>query len=258
MADGATSTPRRELLYVVMPVYNEEASIAGVVREWVSTLEASSVDFRLLVLDDGSRDGTPRVLAALAQREPRLELIYKQNSGHGKTCLIGYQETISRGASWVLQIDSDGQCDPQYFAAVWARRQNAPAVFGVRVHRDDGFGRSVISWICRHVTHALSGAPVRDPNVPYRLLRSDLLAAAIEGFPRDFKLANILLSVIVQQALEKRGEFVEIGFRRRSGGEPSVKWGRFAVEGVLLGRSLWRAKSHALSRARAIARLSYE
>jgi len=255
MAEVAVLAAHGERLYVVIPVYNEQASVGHVIRDWVSTLDALAIDFRLLALDDGSHDDSASVLAALARAEPRLELICKPNSGHGKTCIFGYREAISRGATWVLQIDSDGQCDPQYFAAVWRRRTRAPAVFGVRLSRDDGFGRSVVSWLCERVTRALSGASVRDPNVPYRLLRSDLLAAAIEDFPSDFKLANILLSVIVQRALEGRVEFVEIGFRRRAGGEPSVKWAKFAMEGLSLSRSLWRSKEHAAARARAVAQL---
>jgi dolichol-phosphate mannosyltransferase len=256
MADGATSMSHGELLYVVIPVYNEELSVANVIREWATALQALAIDFRLLVLDDGSSDGTAEVLAALAPAEQRLEIVRKSNSGHGQTCIAGYREAILRGAHWVLQIDSDGQCDPQYFATVWARRKHAPAVFGVRVNREDGLGRSVISWLCQHLTRALSGVSVRDPNVPYRLLRSDLLATAIDGFPADFKLANILLSVIVQQGLRDRRELVEIGFRRRTGGQASVTWTKFAREAALLSRSLWRAKGHAAARARAVARFS--
>src|SRR5207302_137437 len=107
-----------DLLYVVMPIYNEQASIGGVVREWKECLQKVAPDHRILILNDGSKDNTAQVLADLAASTPGLEVVNKPNSGHGRTCIMGYEEAIRRGARWIFQIDSDGQCDPQYFASL--------------------------------------------------------------------------------------------------------------------------------------------
>jgi dolichol-phosphate mannosyltransferase len=243
-----------ELLYVVMPIYNEQTSIGEVVREWKETLGKSAPDHRILILNDGSKDNTAQVLADLAAATPGVEIINKPNSGHGQTCIMGYREAIQRGARWIFQIDSDGQCDPQYFAAVWARRAECAAVYGKRVDRDDGVARKVISFFCRLATHISTGVNVRDPNVPYRLMRADVLAPAIVDFPQDFGLANILVSVIVQKGLGPKMGFVPIGFRDRTGGEASVKWGKFVTEGMKLYSALLTKRPYIAARASAVAK----
>jgi dolichol-phosphate mannosyltransferase len=243
-----------ERLYVVMPIYNERASIGAVVREWKACLDTAAPDHRILILNDGSKDDTAQVLADLAAATPGVEVINKPNSGHGRTCIQGYGEAIQRGARWVFQIDSDGQCDPQYFPAVWQERGRCAAVFGKRVDRDDGLARKVISWFCRLATHIATGVPVRDPNVPYRLMRSDALRAAIVDFPLDFGLANILVSVVLQKGLRDKLGFVSIGFRDRTGGEPSVKWMKFVTEGWKLYTALLTKRPYISARAAEVAR----
>lgn len=242
-----------ELLYVVMPAYNECATVAAVVREWAQVFDALSLRWVLLALDDGSKDDTLAVLEALRAELPNLEVVAKPNSGHGQTCIEGYRLALARGADWVFQIDSDGQCDPRYFAALWRGREQHPVVFGRRRHRDDGEARRVISWMCTLATRAITGVAVHDPNVPYRLMRADVLSHAVVEFPGDFKLANVLLSVVLQKALAERLGFVEIGFRERAGGQPSVKWTQFAGEGVKLCRELVATRGFAARRAGVIA-----
>jgi glycosyltransferase involved in cell wall biosynthesis len=244
-----------ERLYVVMPIYNEEASVAEVVREWKACLEQVAPDHRILILNDGSKDNTAEILAGIAASTPGIEVINKPNSGHGRTCIYGYGEAIARGARWVFQIDSDGQCDPRYFASVWARRATHLAILGQRVDRDDGLARKFISLFCRVATHVATGVPVRDPNVPYRLVRADVLAAAVRDFPADFGLSNILVAVIVQKGLGRRMAFEPIGFRDRTGGEPSVKWMKFVTEGWRLYAALIGKRAHVAARAAEIAHL---
>ena len=58
------------------------------------------------------------------QLGPRLEILDRENRGHGQSCLQGYRIARERGVPWVFQIDSDGQCDPRFFEGLWqqARR----------------------------------------------------------------------------------------------------------------------------------------
>ncbi len=241
------------MLYVVMPIYNEESSIGAVVAEWKACLEAAAPEHVILILNDGSKDGTAAVLQRLAAETEGVEVIDKPNSGHGQTCIRGYREAIARGAAWVFQIDSDGQCDPQYFESAWALRDRKAAVFGKRIDRDDGAARKVISFFCRLATQIATGVPVHDPNVPYRLMRADVLRAAIEDFPTDFNLANILVAAILQKGLGDAMGFVPIGFRDRTGGQPSVKWTKFVTEGWKLYTALGRARPTLRARAAGVA-----
>ena len=109
-------------LLIIVPVYNEQAAVAAVIGEWLPVIAAHVARFRFLVIDDGSTDGTRSVLDALCARYgPRLEIISRPNRGHGQTCLEGYRTALDRGVPFVLQIDSDGQCDPRFFGGLWAQ-----------------------------------------------------------------------------------------------------------------------------------------
>ena len=80
---------------------------------------------------------------------------------------------------------------------------------------------------------------VRDSNVPYRLIRSDVMEKIVENVPADFYLANIYVSVLVQ----RNGgiKWVPIHFRNRSGGSPSVKTFSFMKHGIKLFKQLRNA-----------------
>ena len=239
-------------LIVVIPVYNEEASIGHVIQEWYAALEALNIDYRFLIVNDGSTDGTKAQLAHLKSQFPVIEVINKSNSGHGQSCITGYKAAISRQARWVFQIDSDGQCDPQYFPTCWQFREAFPVVFGQRLQREDGFFRSLISVFNRLAVWLATGVSVPDSNVPYRLMRRDVLATAVTQFPPNFYLANILIAVILKKGLAQNIKHVPINFRQRYGGEASVKWVKFATLGWELVRSLRRHRHFVSQKSREI------
>jgi hypothetical protein len=122
----------------------------------------------------------------------------------------------------VMQIDSDGQCDPGYFHEFWAKRSEADCVFGHRVQRDDGPLRMLTSKICKLGSTLLGGRDMVDPNVPYRLMRREVLAAALQKIPASFDIHNVALTYILKQCLSVRWEYVPIRFRDRQGGSNSI------------------------------------
>ena len=220
-----------------MPVYNEEEAIVPVLTEWRGELaQTIGADrFAILVVDDGSTDQTPARLAALAW--PELRVHRHTNRGHGQSCLVGYIEAEKMGAPLVFQIDSDGQCDPAGFAAVWARRADAVAVYGRRTSRDDGAARRFISAVLRASLKLVRGTRLNDTNVPFRLYRTPAAAAAARRVPADFNLANIAMALL----LEPQG-FIElpIHFRDRVGGQPAVRLWGFAPKALRLHRDVFR------------------
>ena len=191
--------------------------------------------FAILVIDDGSTDRTPARLAQLGW--PELRVHRHTNRGHGQSCLVGYIEAEKLGSPLVFQIDSDGQCDPVGFAAVWARRADAVAVYGRRTSRDDGAARRFISAVLRASLKLTRGTRLNDTNVPFRLYRTPAAAAAARRVPADFNLANIAMALL----LEPQG-FIElpIHFRDRVGGQPAVSLWGFAPKALRLHRDVFR------------------
>ena len=223
-------------LFVVMPVYNEEESITGVLHEWVPVLRSCTKDFTLCVLNDGSKDRTLQILRELEKKIPELEVIDKPNSGHGQSCIQGYRTAVERGAQYVLQLDSDGQCDPSFFPAFWAERARHDVIYGFRNRREDGIQRYVISRFVSLYALLATGIWVKDANVPYRLIKRSALEEIVRMVPPSFNLANILVAVLHQR--QYGIHWINIFFRKRSGGTASG--GKNVMFFVREGRRLYQ------------------
>jgi dolichol-phosphate mannosyltransferase len=225
-------------LAIVMPVYNEEAAIREVVLEWLPVLD--DIKGFLLIMDDGSTDGTPQILRELRDCHPdRIELISHSNRGHGQTVLAGYREACQRDARFVFQIDSDGQCDPRFFPAIWRLRNDFDVIYGRRVVRRDGWTRTLATWVVRIAVFCSTGVICEDANTPYRLMRTEKLREAVDQVPPTFDLANIALAVQLKRAHWKHAS-VPIVFRPRLAGESKVPLSEFAKKALELVRDLSR------------------
>lgn len=226
-------------ILLVMPVYNEQASVRKVVTEWFQEVSDWTENFVFLAIDDGSKDGSLKILNRLREQlGPRFEVVSHTNRGHGQTCLAGYRVAIERGIPWIFQLDSDGQCDPQFFFRLWRMREKHDVIYGVRTRRDDGFRRILASFVLRYFLFAVTGAMCRDANVPYRLMRTDVVAKHIHRIGPDFFLANVALSVLLRKDHSVRTGYVQIHFRERYGGEPTVKLSNFGGKAFELRRQL--------------------
>ena len=228
-------------LMVVMPVYNEQASVRKVASEFFEEVQNWTECFVFLAIDDGSTDDTLRLLERLrSQFGERFEIHSRPNRGHGQSCVEGYRIAAERGVPWVLQIDSDGQCDPQYFFRFWRLRDRADVIYGLRTRRDDGWRRVVASMVLRAYILVLFQTVCLDSNVPYRLMRTTAIAAHLPRIPADFSLANIGLAILLKNDRALRHAYVPFHFRERYGGEPSVKFSLFGRKAVDLYRDIRR------------------
>ncbi|WP_395750212.1 glycosyltransferase family 2 protein [Prosthecobacter sp.] len=226
-------------LLVVMPVYNESASVRKVVNEWFTEIENWTGKFVFLAINDGSTDGTGDILLQLRGKfGERLEIVDRENRGHGQSCLQGYRLAIERGIPFIFQLDSDGQCDPQYFFRFWRDRNKFDVIYGVRKRRDDGWRRVIASMVLRLTLLVFTRVNCADANVPYRLMRTAACADTINRIHAQFFLANVGLTVLLRHQPGIMEGLVPIRFRERYGGEPSVPLGKFATRAVEMVRQL--------------------
>jgi glycosyltransferase involved in cell wall biosynthesis len=212
-------------LFIVMPAYNEEANIESVVEQWHPVAKKISNGSTLMIINDGSRDSTFLKLTDLAKRYPCLIPVDKPNSGHGSTCLFGYRESIRSGADYIFQTDSDGQTDPGEFWKFWDKRNEYDFIVGSRNSRQDGFGRKVVSGVLRLVVWSIFGTRVKDPNTPFRLMKSKRLEKILKTIPDDFFLSNVIISTIAVKWHE-RCLWIPITFKPRQGGKNSINFRR--------------------------------
>jgi len=180
-------------LSVVMPVYNEVAGLAGVIadiREHVLDVVAGS---ELIVVDDCSTDGSAGVVAAEAAHDPRIRLVTNDtNSGHGPTVRRGLDESLGE---WIFHLDSDGQVDVSEFAMLWAARERADLVLGMRLDRHDPWHRLVLTRFTRVVVSALSRRRVPDGNVPFKLVRRSLFGHLAGSMPASAFAPSLMLVI---------------------------------------------------------------
>ena len=184
----AVDTPE---LTVVMPVYNEEKLIEGVVSDWQCELRRFSIRYELVLYNDGSTDKTKAVLEQLAERSPELVVKTHSNRGHGPTILRGYSE--AKG-DWILQMDSDGEMDPAEFQQLWSAREKYDLILGCRQNRKESVLRRLISWTSRATVRVLFGQGIADVNTPFRLIRRTSLARILNRIPQDTFAPNVIMS----------------------------------------------------------------
>jgi len=209
-------------LTLVMPVYNEGACIEAVVSSWHKTLKDLDINFHMLVLNDGSQDNTAECLGKLS-RFPEIQIINKANSGHGSTILMGYRTAVGN-ADWVFQVDSDDEMSPLYFHLLWDNRADYDALFGIRTNREQSFGRKLISVISRKTISVLYGRAVEDVNVPYRLMRANILAKIVTQIPEDTFAPNIIISGALIAAKSRIFNCPILHETRKTGTVSIVKW----------------------------------
>lgn len=224
-----------------MPVYNEEEAISGVIEEWQKSLSENVQGYTFCILNDGSKDGTLAILQQYERKYTQIKIIDKPNSGHGQTCIYGYKLALENNAEWIFQIDSDGQCAPEYFPKFVQAAEQNKVIYGYRQTRDDGLKRSLISRFVTLFTFFATGQWVRDANVPYRLIHSSVMVKIADRVPPTFHLANILVSVLAKK--EAGIKWINIHFRDRVGGTASVKTVSFIKHGFTLFRQLKKASS---------------
>jgi dolichol-phosphate mannosyltransferase len=208
-------------LYIVMPAYNEEMNIEEVAREWHSVVEKIGGESKLVIIDDGSKDGTYRRLTELKTSLPRLEPLTKPNGGHGATVLFGYNYALDHQADYVFMTDSDGQTVAAEFWPFWEQRADYAAIIGHRRGRQDGLARVFVTKTLKFVLWAIFGLAITDANTPFRLMKADVLRKHIKRIPKDFNLSNVMLTVLLLDANEAV-KFAPITFRPRQGGVNSI------------------------------------
>ena len=168
----------------------------------------------------------------------RLEVLTRENRGHGQSCLQGYRIALARQIPFVLQLDSDGQCDPRFFCRFWRIRKQFDVIYGDRVRRDDGWKRTLASWVLRFTILFCTGSWCVDPNVPYRLIKTSVIQPHLQKITSDFFLANVALAVLLRNDNSVKHWSIPIRFRERYAGDPSVRLGQFGNRALQLIKQL--------------------
>ena len=175
-----------DTLYIVMPAYNEEENIRSVIEQWYPVLDGKAEESRLVIADSGSKDKTHEILMELkSSKYPKIEVLSNTNQYHGPKVIALYDYAIKNNADYIFQTDSDGQTNPEEFAAFWKNRKKYNGIFGNRTVRGDGQVRAFVERVVCLLLKIYFKVDVPDANAPFRLMKCDLTAKYIDRLPED-------------------------------------------------------------------------
>ena len=159
-------------LSVVVPALNEREALPELITEIKQVCQGLGRHWELIVVDDGSTDGTFELLAGLAEREPRIRCVkLRRNFGKSAALAIGLGQSTG---SVIVTIDGDGQDDPADIPALLERLEaGADLVSGWKQQRRDRAIRRIASRGFNFVAARLSGLPVHDMNCGLKAYRSE-------------------------------------------------------------------------------------
>lgn len=150
-------------LTILVPAYNEAENLEKNLPVFKQVAERFTDSWEVLVIDDGSRDATARVVQKAADQDERIRLVsHKVNQGPGAGIYSGL--FWSRG-KWVLFVPADLACRPRDLSRMWTARHGVDLVVGLRSDRRDySLARKLISVTYIKLLRCLSGSSVRQFN----------------------------------------------------------------------------------------------
>lgn len=180
-------SPGAPALSVVVPCYNEEPGLAAFLERLAAMLRRTGLEHELLVVDDGSSDGTSEAAAGAGARVIR----HPVNRGYGAALLSGI---AAARHDWVATIDGDGQFAPEELLKLLAHLPRADMVVGRRsgVSLWRGPGWSVLRWCQLRLAAFVAGESVPDPNSGLRLVRRQALGESMPIVCMGFSFSTTL------------------------------------------------------------------
>jgi dolichol-phosphate mannosyltransferase len=223
--------------WLVLPTFNEAENLEPLVRAVLPELERSGHPHKVLVVDDDSPDGTGRVADRLAEELEPVEVLHRpRKEGLGRAYLAGFGIALERGASLILEMDSDFSHDPADVPRLIAASDAADLVLGSRYVPGGGITdwgplRRALSRGGSWYARALLGIPVRDLTGGFKCFRRELLESLdLNGVHADGYGFQIELTYRAVKAGYTVAE-IPILFRERQAGRSKMT-ARIAVEAV--------------------------
>jgi dolichol-phosphate mannosyltransferase len=227
--------------WLILPTYNEAENITAIVSAAGDVLAGAAPEgFRILVVDDGSPDGTGTIADGMAAEHQWLEVLHRsEKNGIGPAYLAGFRHALDAGAGYVMEMDSDFSHDPLDLARLLAAaRGEADLALGSRYVpgggvSDWGLLRRFISEGGSTYARWVLGLKVRDLTGGFKCFRREVLEAIQFDTVRSRGYAfQVELTYRAVRAGFRVVE-VPIVFRDRQHGESKMSW-RIAAEAMWL------------------------
>ncbi len=205
---------------VVVPAYNEAAHVVEELHALRGALDGCGWEYELLLVDDGSTDGT----AEKASQAGVTVLRHRENRGYGAALKRGIRAAKH---GWILITDADGTYPPSAILDLLARAQGRDMVVGARVgkHNATPWLRRPAKWFLGWLASYLCARKIPDLNSGLRLMRRELVERFWFLLPSGFSLTTTITLAALSNDYEV--EYVEIEYRDRLGSSSIRPWHAF-------------------------------
>jgi dolichol-phosphate mannosyltransferase len=242
-------------VWVVIPTYDEAANVRRIVEAAIAELgKVVSGEYRILVVDDDSPDGTGEIAEQLAGEHPEVEVLHRDHKmGLGKAYLAGFRRALASGAELVIEMDADFSHDPRYLGSLLDAAKNADVVLGSRYVpgggvRDWGIVRRLVSRGGGLYARLILRVNVHDLTGGFKCIRREVLEsidlASVQAEGYGFQIEVTYRALLAGFRVRE----VPIVFVDRTAGRSKMST-RIAVEAMWLVPRLRRSAAAAIERA---------
>jgi glycosyltransferase involved in cell wall biosynthesis len=222
-------------LSLILPAHNEEANLRPVVERALEVLPQQCRDWEIIVVDDGSRDATAEIAAALADANPgRVRVVtHPRNRGYGAALTSGF---AAAAGDYLMFMDADRQFDIADLARLAPFVGVYDIVAGYRIKRNDPWHRFAIGYTFNAIVTVLFGVNLRDIDCGFKVFRASLLRGM------ELESPGALINTEIHAKANRQGAtLVEVGVNHypRTVGEQSGASTRVIVRAMGETLKLW-------------------
>src|SRR5687767_3542685 len=205
-------------LSVFFPAHNEAANLERTVDAALAVVKGLTLrEYEIVVVDDGSTDGTSGLADELASRHTRVRVVHHDtNRGYGAALKSGLE---SARLDWIFYSDADCQFDLSELALLLPFAEDHDAVVGYRAQRSEGASRKLNQFLWTRLVRGVIGLDVRDVDCAFKLLRRSHVEQVL---PLEADGAVISAELLVKlQRAGARIKQVPVTHHPRPAGKPS-------------------------------------
>ncbi len=196
---------------IVLPVHNEAGHLLAEIERIVESMDAANLKWELIVVDDGSRDGSADI--ALASKRSRV-IRNERNCGTGSARRLGTEAARGRIVVW---SDADMSYPNDKIPDLIAAMGDADHIIGARTSEQGTFKlfRVPAKWLIRQLAQYLTQMEIPDLNTSFRAFRRDVALQYTHHLPRGFSCVTTLTMAFLMDGY--RVDFVPIEYEQRAG-----------------------------------------
>ena len=170
--ENAINAAGKQSISVFFPCYNEKDNIAGLVEKAAGVLTGLTDDFEIILVDDGSGDGTAELIDSLALGSEKIKAIHhKANAGYGAALQTGFRAATKQ---LVFYTDGDGQFDIAELAGIMPLIKQYDIVSCYRINRRDNLLRKLNAFCWTKLVCTLFGLKLKDIDCAFKLFKREI------------------------------------------------------------------------------------